>query len=136
MPERYFCPWSISGGDLPVPRHCLRQSGFSGPLQSPVVASRACASLSREVSNRGMRQMILSLWVLLLTVCLWAQPSSTNRRTPGTHFPREVQRPTPSASRGDNLQCAYWMRERKLGRLSTVLISSSPLHIPPPCPLG
>jgi hypothetical protein len=26
-----------------------------------------------------MRQMILSLWVLLLTVCLWAQPSSTNR---------------------------------------------------------
>ena len=26
-----------------------------------------------------MRQMILSLWVLLLTVCLWPQPSSTNK---------------------------------------------------------
>ena len=46
--------------------------------QSPVVTSKACASQSRVVSNRGMRQMILSLWVLLLTVCLWAQPSSAN----------------------------------------------------------
>ena len=26
-----------------------------------------------------MRQMILGLWVLLLTACLWAQPSSTNK---------------------------------------------------------
>jgi hypothetical protein len=26
-----------------------------------------------------MRQMILSLWVLQLTVCLWAQPSSANK---------------------------------------------------------
>ena len=58
---------------------CLRQSGFGGPLQPPVVTSEACASLSREVSNRGMRQMILSFWALLLTVCSWPQPSSTNK---------------------------------------------------------
>ncbi len=48
-------------------------------LKSVVVTLKVCASLSREVSNRGMRQMILSPGVLLLTVCLWAQPLSTNK---------------------------------------------------------
>ena len=52
---------------------------FSGPLQSAVFTSKACASLSRKVSNRDMRRMILSLWILLLTVCLWSQTPSTNK---------------------------------------------------------
>ena len=47
--------------------------------QLGVVTSKACASESRVVSNRGMRRMILNLSVLLLTVCLWAQQSSVNR---------------------------------------------------------
>jgi hypothetical protein len=38
-----------------------------------------CASLSLVVSNRGMRQIIRNLWALLLTVCLWAQPSPANK---------------------------------------------------------
>jgi hypothetical protein len=49
------------------------------PGRTAGFTSKACASLSRQVSNRGMRQVILSLWVLLLTVCLWPQPPSTNK---------------------------------------------------------
>ena len=30
------------------------------------------------MSNRRMRRMVLNFWVLLLTVCLWAQQSSVN----------------------------------------------------------
>ena len=39
------------------------------------VTSKARASPSRLVSNRGMRGTILNLCVLLLTGCLWAQSS-------------------------------------------------------------
>jgi len=46
--------------------------------QFPPVTSKAYASQSRVVSNRRMRRMVLNFWVLLLTVCLWAQQSSVN----------------------------------------------------------
>jgi hypothetical protein len=52
---------------------------FQWTTPAAVVTSEACASLSREVSNRVMRHMILSLWILLLNVCSWPQPSSTNK---------------------------------------------------------
>jgi hypothetical protein len=49
------------------------------PGKSASAASKACVSQSRVVSNTGMRRIILNLWVLLLTVCLWAQQSSVNK---------------------------------------------------------
>jgi hypothetical protein len=66
-------------GDADPPKRARLILHFVDDVNNRRDAIEACAFQSGVVSNRGMRQMNLSLWVLLLTVSVWAQPSSANK---------------------------------------------------------